>query len=630
MIPTAETFATSLATAVAPDLRKYLHKKGKSLYDKYLVACTNIFSDFVATTIKKCEYTKNIIYRDEPVALLSQYVGNSFRVDLGNESDKSVMSRTKLETVQAIVVGHAGSGKSMFMRWLSIMLAQDILNHHKIPLYIELRNLSIVLLRDNELLDVIFDAVSTGRTRADFDQFKLGFEYGQFILVLDGIDEVSPRVRDNFLIKLQELVITYPMATIICSTRPDPQVESISTISVLRLNSMTNKQIIDVISRVRFDDEKKKTFINRIKVGSYRKHKDILSNPLLALIMLLTFDHSNDVPEKVTLFYAQIYISLFYKHDASKGIYTRERYTTLDDVVFARVFEWFCFLSYAIDKFRFDDGVLHKLMETSIKKAKARTPIQAYIDDCKRSLSLLQDDGLDTTFVHRSFQEYFTARYLFAYEGEQYCKILDNVALRAHTDNVLSMLLEMGPSSVKRRWVVPRLTQSLQELKAINLSDENSIVSYLTSYYSKISVNKSDSMIKSVTWPSISNTSVLSAALELAAPERRNPILGIFMVPIFGGSANPFERSSRDAGAGVRNFLREIENSFRNSPNGDVLEVPIGPHIRPWVKYSNLPSRLSVLRNYVEATLTKLIREMGDEESYMAQLAETMQKATRH
>ena len=615
-----------MTKATAPKLHKYLTEKGKAFYDMYLVSCTKVFSDFIETSLTKCEYVKNIIYRDEPVPLLSQYVGNSFKASLGGESDSSVLRRVERGPVQALVVGHAGSGKSMFMRWLTIMLATDILSHKKIPVYVELRNLSITSLRENEILEIIFSSISSHRTKSDLDQFKLGFEYGQFIILLDGIDEVSPSVRDSFLLKLQNLLLDYPKASIICSTRPDIQVESITKFSVLRLNCMKTSQIIQVISKARFDSEKKQAFINKIRVGSFRKQEDILSNPLIALIMLIAFDDSNDIPEKATLFYAQIYIALFYKHDASKGVYKRDRFTTLNEARFSKGFEWFSFLSYAISRFRFDESALYKLIETSLKKAKVYAKVENYIKDCKQSLSLLQDDGLDTIFVHRSFQEYFTAKYLHSYDGNQYANILDSVALRAHTDNVLSMLLEMGPSAVKRRWVIPRLTEHHQQLSDIDFFDAGNVAAYMSRYYNRLTVKRSDSTIANITWPSLSGIAILSAALGLV--DSRYQIRNSFSATIFGNKKTPFARSIRDSAGTSRDFLRIIETSF--TPLGDdLLAANIGHEMKAWVLHSNIPSCLLHLRSEIAHVLELLNQEVGEDETYMAKLAETMQQVTR-
>lgn len=83
----------------------------------------------------------------------------------------------------------------------------------------------------------------------------------------------------------------------------------------------------------------------------YDNHTSFASNPLLLSIMLLTFDNYAEIPEKLHLFYANAFETLYSKHDATKAGYRRELRCSLSFDYFKKAFACFCFLTYYQGKF---------------------------------------------------------------------------------------------------------------------------------------------------------------------------------------------------------------------------------------------------------------------------------------
>lgn len=78
---------------------------------------------------------------------------------------------------------------------------------------------------------------------------------------------------------------------------------------------------------------------------------------------------------------------------------------------------------------------------------------------------MLQRDGISTVFVHRSFQEYFTAVFMSLYHGKQFIPMLDKFAIRTQ-DKVIPMLFEMAKERVESEWILPHTNEYLEAVDA--------------------------------------------------------------------------------------------------------------------------------------------------------------------
>ena len=128
--------------------------------------------------------------------------------------------------------------------------------------------------------------------------------------------------------------------------------------------------------------------------------------------MLLTYENYAEIPEKLHIFYSQAFDTLFSIHDATKPEgFKRNLLSGLPSDVFKIVFSTFCFSSYVKGKIEFThDEIIEEL--TKAGKKVPNFNAEKYLEDIKSGVCLIFIDGLNYRFIHRSFQEYFTALYL--------------------------------------------------------------------------------------------------------------------------------------------------------------------------------------------------------------------------
>jgi hypothetical protein len=95
-------------------------------------------------------------------------------------------------------------------------------------------------------------------------------------------------------------------------------------------------------------------------------------------------------------------------HDASKqGSFKRKLHTNLAIDDFRNALAAFCTLSYAKEKTSFTRGELRELLGKAFELERRAINADDFIKDLLECVCVLQVEGLDIEFTHRSFQEYF-------------------------------------------------------------------------------------------------------------------------------------------------------------------------------------------------------------------------------
>lgn len=180
--------------------------------------------------------------------------------------------------------------------------------------------------------------------------------------------------------------------------------------------------------------------------------------PLLAIILLITFDSYSEVPGDLHLFYDHAYTALFHYHDSFKDSFTRERRSGLSIDRFKRVFSIFCLFSYYKQQYEFSESDIRELLKSSIDSSSETVDPEKILYDITQSVCLMQKDGLSYVFCHRSFQEYFAAYCVCFVFQEKTKDILSDIFLR-HDDSSLSMAYRMNSDLVQRNFIIPKFNK---------------------------------------------------------------------------------------------------------------------------------------------------------------------------
>ena len=400
---------------------------------------------------EKCTKIKTIINGDSPIDLLHNYVNPNFVIS-GRVLDEYEFIDRIFSERRVVVTGAAGAGKSMFMRYFWVACVVN--PRGKIPIYMELRRFNDADVSDFKVF-LYHTAVNTSQQDV-FALFDSTISDGQYIFILDGFDELKEakkKIVEQFILEVSQTKnIT------IVSSRPDNSLQSWQNFHVCKMMPLTLAQSIELIKRIEYDKDVKKKFLSQLKKDLYIRHKSFASRPLLLTMMLLTFSSYADIPEKIHVFYGQAFETLFARHDATKEVFQRERRTSYSIDQFRKCLEAFCLISYNANKTEFSETEMLSFIRKSGDIEKEAIAAVDFLADLLGAVPVLQREGLNIVFSHRSFQEYFCACALTRLSEEQVAELIPRFATRP-TDSVLTMLVDMNSQLVKRVYLRPRLDE---------------------------------------------------------------------------------------------------------------------------------------------------------------------------
>ena len=475
-------------TQVCPDLSNVLKS------DVYLVDQRFTLDDLLEDIHKDLPFAKYLreassFYNDKKTLLNPEdscpfydlYVCNNLKYHrpkhrgILETNSKLVISNCTVQTLEAeskyiIIQGTGGIGKSMMLTHLFLSCAKEYQENGVVPILVTLKDYKESTLNVLDFLLAEIQPYDDDITKNDLiDILKMK----KAVLLLDGLDEIQTSMRDNFFADIEAFIKSFHGNTIIISSRPVYNFVPYVKFLLLDIQPLTLDQALALINKITFwDNEGKNNFIEALRNQLFSSHYQFASNPLLLTIMLMTFSMFGEIPAKMHVFYSKAYETMARLHDATKGSYKRPLYTGLTPEEFKKCYSEFCARTYADEKLEFDEHsflqYMEKVINDSTVKEKDVTP-RNFLKDLTDNLCLMYKEGIRYYFIHRSFQEYFTA-YYFAHGFDnrltQFGRYLDEAQQRSYSDRTFDMLYDMVPNKVEHLIFYPMLSDFINSWNA--------------------------------------------------------------------------------------------------------------------------------------------------------------------
>lgn len=417
---------------------------------------TDFLAHYYAHTIEKFYYMRTIALGDSSHALTDLYIplsinrfqasGETYRID-----GFPLELVTKYKRV--IIKDTAGMGKSTLTKYIFL---QSIKQKNHIPIYVELRRI-----RDDEpLINFIIDDLGgddLGVNKASFNDI---YKTGQLLIILDGYDEIRSQLKERVTQEINDFCSRFKNAKIILTSRDDSSLPSFAGFASFSVEKLTYEDACDLLTR--YGESAKKTIHNAI-IDQINRMRDenfisLLENPLIISLLFRAYDYKNKIPISKSAFYGQVYDALFEGHDLSKDGYERERKTGLDKFAFEDILKIISYKSIKRGP-SYDDQMLKDMITGAIKsEVHLNFTVSDYIKDVTWAIPLMIEEGNEIRWTHKSFQEYFTARYICSSDASRKERVVNtmfNGVRSLDYSNVIEMCLSLDRSLVLKSAILP-------------------------------------------------------------------------------------------------------------------------------------------------------------------------------
>lgn len=566
----AEAFFSASMDKLADGGKKAL----QLLTDEVKIRMKTGYKDYLSKSYEKFSKAKSFFTQNQAVNLYDYYIPsgiifNNAGIDALTLSDAIEISS------KCIISGTAGSGKSILLRHLFL---DSVKSKKYVPIMLELRDFDEA---DLNLTNFILRTLSNFGLELEPDLFNKLLAAEHFAFLFDGYDELSQKYRKKVIRDLKSLSNKSGASPIILSTRPDESLHELNDFSVLPIAPLTLAKSVTLVEKLPIDDDVKKKFSQALKDELFEKHESFLSNPLLLTIMLLTYGDWAEVPSNLSRFYDQAYHALFQRHDANKGAFSRERKTKLDSQQYSSIFSYFALLTYSKNQINFTREQCLMQLQSSIGQTSLQVSADDFLDDSLKAVCLLLEEGLDITFAHRSFQEYFVAKFISHTSPDEQLELISKFSKRIRGDNVMSLLFEINQGLVERNFVIPNLKNFFERIKATKKLTRTSLIRALKILFTEIKVKPDGSLVFST-----------SRFHELFSQDVLAFVVKSYKFDIYQSDAIKENRQSKYI-TGDNDYIISLKDEgYRSKKLNDFLDLP-GNWMEAWLDLSlNLKLKL--------------------------------------
>ncbi|WP_311567859.1 NACHT domain-containing protein [Photobacterium arenosum] len=502
-------------------------KMTKDGCDKLKVTLNACFYKYISRSYDRYSRTKTLLYRDAPVKINEFYVRTDLELGFDHKIKESDFISELQKNKRLVISGTAGSGKSTFCKSVLLDLIENPIGIF--PIFVELRHLN----SDSEtsLFDFILKTLTEIESTFTKSQLDYSLDLGKVLLIFDGFDELNNELRERYEKEIVGIASKYQNILLLLSSRPDGRFHSWEEFYVYKVLPLDKEKSKALISKLDYDRQVKRKFLDVLDKKLYEKHESFASNPLLLTMMLLTYEQIAEIPNKIHLFYEQAFLTLFNKHDSLKSLYKRKSFSNLPLDDFRKLLSAFSIVSYSDRKYYFSEVEIKRYLENALRISGVEVDQVHFLNDLLDTVCIMQRDGNGYTFTHRSFQEYFTSIFIVNYASDNKFKIIDKIAFVNDRDDVIPMIYDINQDFLEQEWVIPRMEKMINELSIIPDTKEGK-AKLLSMMYKGLTT--------------IDNEGEFSIAFRLYSREGDHTRFVHILFKIYGDEFHQYYRTQRD------------------------------------------------------------------------------------
>jgi hypothetical protein len=456
-----DPIVTSVATSAAKDvIHKALGKTYEFILNKYKLNSIGKFKDNYLRYCEKLLEVKTIASHDRSVFIDEIYVPlnlkgvNTLSVEVNDHTNLEYDGRAVL------IKGMAGMGKSTILRKL---LSNNAKSRDRLPIFYELKHY-----KGGSIEDALAKNLSNVGVAISSEQIEVILNDSNVKLYLDAFDETAPQYRDSLLDEINKVISRYN-CHLICTTRPDTELDSVVRIETFNVDSLSQEQIVGIIHRTSADTDKAKSLCDALERSPLHKGPEsILKSPILVVLFCISYNLGEEIPNTLSQFYDNIFDTIFYRHDNLKGKVNRQRQWNDNRRIYKSLFEYLCFISQRSGESNFSNDRLIKFVEDSLSYMNQDKSLAEKVARELTSITnLIIEDGFNEyRFIHKSIQEFFSSSTIRTLPSNTkyafYTRCMNDLKFHSLFSNTLFFLEELDYYDYSEHYLIPSVSDLLE------------------------------------------------------------------------------------------------------------------------------------------------------------------------
>ncbi len=440
-------------------IKKFIGETYDFFLSKYKLMHLQNYKDKYIEYCRKILYVKTLASPDKSLFINDIYVPLTLRGI--NLSSVTVTDATILDMPYSVILikGLAGQGKSTILRKL---LANNISIKKHFIIFYELKNY-----KGGDIEESLLNTLKTSGIDIDIKSIEKILTDSNARLYLDAFDETNPIHRNDLLDQFQKIYNKYK-CTIICTSRPDTELDSLTDICTYTVDTLNQSQIYGIIHRTSADEEKADELCAALERSPlHNESESILKSPILVVLYCISYNLGEDIPSTLSQFYGNIFDTIFFRHDNLKGKVNRIRHWNDNRQIYRELFNCLCFISQRSGENSFNrESLTYYLSESLEYVNEDRKLADKIFNELASITNLIIEDGFNEyRFVHKSIQEFFSSSFICSMNHEKKCRFYKRCSLDSafYTSfrNTLFFLKEMDYYDYCENYFIPTVSNLL-------------------------------------------------------------------------------------------------------------------------------------------------------------------------
>jgi predicted NACHT family NTPase len=234
---------------------------------------------------------------------------------------------------------------------------------------------------------------------------------GEFMVFLDGLDEIDPSRFSSVCSQIVELSLRLTNCKVIVSCRSGAYQNALTGFSTLELNPLSNEQITEVATHWLGSEEDACKFQMQAESSGTN---DLLDRPLYLAQLLAVFQNTGYLPQQPNYLARRIVLLMLEGWDSKRSIFRPSMYSNFDAENKLDFLSCLAFELLSDSMLEFDNFALRNVYERIHNKfSLPKNEAEKVANELEAHTGLIVEAGYDKwAFSHLSLQEYLAANYI--------------------------------------------------------------------------------------------------------------------------------------------------------------------------------------------------------------------------